>query len=55
MRSSPPTCAGGVAVATAINWFAAWVVAQTFLTLVNTISTEGTFLLFAGFCVLPFV
>jgi hypothetical protein len=31
----------GVAVATAINWFAAWVVAQTFLTLVNAISTEG--------------
>jgi len=45
----------GVAVATAINWFAAWVVAQTFLTLVNAISTEGTFLLFAGFCVVTFV
>jgi SP family galactose:H+ symporter-like MFS transporter len=45
----------GVAVATAINWFAAWVVAQTFLTLVNAISTEGTFLLFAGFCVVTFL
>jgi MFS transporter, SP family, galactose:H+ symporter len=45
----------GVAVATAINWFAAWVVAQTFLTLVNAISTEGTFLLFAGFCVVTFI
>jgi MFS transporter, SP family, galactose:H+ symporter len=45
----------GVAVATAINWFAAWVVAQTFLTLVNAITTEGTFLLFAGFCVVTFV
>ena len=45
----------GVAVATAINWFAAWVVAQTFLTLVDAISTEGTFLLFAGFCVVTFI
>jgi MFS transporter, SP family, galactose:H+ symporter len=45
----------GVAIATAINWFAAWVVAQTFLTLVNAITTEGTFLLFAGFCVITFV
>jgi MFS family permease len=45
----------GVAVATAINWFAAWVVAQTFLSLVNAITTEGTFLLFAGFCVVTFV
>jgi SP family galactose:H+ symporter-like MFS transporter len=45
----------GVAVATAINWLAAWVVAQTFLTLVNAITTEGTFLLFAGFCVVTFV
>ncbi len=45
----------GVAVATAINWFAAWLVAQTFLSLVNAISTEGTFLLFAAFCVVTFV
>jgi len=45
----------GVAVATAINWFAAWLVAQTFLTLVDAISTEGTFLLFAGFCVVTFM
>ena len=45
----------GVAVATAINWFAAWAVAQTFLSLVDAISTEGTFLLFAGFCVVTFV
>ena len=45
----------GVAVATAINWLAAWVVAQTFLSLVNAISTEGTFLLFAGFCVITFI
>jgi SP family galactose:H+ symporter-like MFS transporter len=45
----------GVAVATAINWLAAWVVAQTFLSLVGAITTEGTFLLFAGFCVVTFV
>jgi MFS transporter, SP family, galactose:H+ symporter len=45
----------GVAVATAINWLAAWVVAQTFLSLVNAITTEGTFLLFAFFCIVTFV
>ncbi len=45
----------GVAVATAINWFAAWVVAQSFLSLVNAITTEGTFLVFAGFCIVTFV
>ena len=45
----------GVAIATAINWFAAWAVAQTFLSLVNAISSEGTFLLFAGFCVVTFI
>lgn len=45
----------GVAVATAINWLAAWVVAQTFLSLVDAISTAGTFLLFAGFCVVTFL
>lgn len=31
------------------------VFAQTFLTLVDPISTEGTFLLFAGFCVVTFI
>jgi SP family galactose:H+ symporter-like MFS transporter len=45
----------GVALATGINWLAAWVVAQTFLSLVSAITTEGTFLLFAGFCVVTFV
>ncbi len=29
--------------------------AQTFLSLVNLLTTEGTFLLFAGFCALTFV
>jgi MFS transporter, SP family, galactose:H+ symporter len=45
----------GVAVATAVNWLAAWLVAQTFLTLVGAITTQGTFLLFAGFCALTFI
>jgi hypothetical protein len=31
------------------------VVAQTFLTLVDAITTEGTFLLFAAFCLVTFV
>jgi sugar porter (SP) family MFS transporter len=45
----------GVAVATGANWFAAWLVSQFFLTLVDLISEEGTFWLFAGFCALTFV
>jgi MFS family permease len=45
----------GVAVATAVNWLAAWFVAQFFLTLVDAITTQGTFLLFAGFCLLTFI
>jgi MFS transporter, SP family, galactose:H+ symporter len=44
----------GVALATANDWLAAWVVAQTFLTLVRAISTEGTFMLFVSFCVVSF-
>ena len=39
-----------VAVATAANWFAAWLVAQFFLTLVSLITTTGVFWVFAGFC-----
>jgi sugar porter (SP) family MFS transporter len=42
----------GVAVATAVNWFAAWLVAQTFLSLVDAVTTQGAFLIFAGFCAL---
>ncbi len=45
----------GVAVATAVNWLAAWLVVQTFLTLVKAISAQGTILLFAGSCALTFV
>jgi MFS transporter, SP family, galactose:H+ symporter len=44
-----------VAVATAANWFAAWLVAQFFLTLVDAITETGVFWLFAGFCVVTFL
>jgi MFS transporter, SP family, galactose:H+ symporter len=43
-----------VAVATAANWFAAWLVAQFFLTLVDAITTTGVFWTFAGFCAVTF-
>jgi sugar porter (SP) family MFS transporter len=44
-----------VAVATAANWFAAWLVSQFFLSLVNLITEAGTFWLFAGFCALTYL
>lgn len=44
-----------VAVATAVNWFAAWLVSQFFLSLVGLITTTGVFWLFAGFCAVTFV
>jgi sugar porter (SP) family MFS transporter len=44
-----------VAVATAANWFAAWLVSQFFLSLVDLITEAGTFWLFAGFCVVTYV
>ncbi len=43
-----------VAVATAANWFAAWLVAQFFLTLVDLITTTGVFWVFAAFCAVTF-
>jgi len=43
-----------VAVATAANWFAAWLVAQFFLTLVDLISSTGVFWLFAAFCAVTY-
>jgi SP family galactose:H+ symporter-like MFS transporter len=43
-----------VAIATAANWFAAWLVAQFFLTLVDVITTTGVFWVFAGFCAITF-
>lgn len=52
----PSTVRGrGVAVATAANWGAAWLVAQFFLTLTDRIGEVGTFYLFAGMCVVSFV
>jgi len=45
----------GVAVATAANWFAAWLVSQFFLSLVGLISEAGTFWLFAGFCAVTYI
>lgn len=44
-----------VAVATALNWFAAWAVTQTFLSIVEVTSTSGAFLIFAFFCVVTLV
>lgn len=45
----------GVAVATAVNWFSAWVVTQFFLSLTDLLGESGTFGLFAGMCVVAFV
>ena len=39
-----------VAVATAVNWGAAFLVSQFFLTLIEAIGTSATFWLFAFFC-----
>ena len=44
-----------IAVATAFNWLAAFVVAQFFLSVVDTIGEAATFLIFAIMCVVSFV
>ena len=44
-----------VAVATAVNWGAAFLVSQLFLTLIGWIGNSATFWLFALFCVLAWV
>ena len=44
-----------VAVATAVNWGAAFLVSQFFLSLVNTIGDSWTFLLFAFFCLVGWI
>ena len=44
-----------VAVATAVNWGAAFLVSEFFLSLVKAIGEATTFWLFAAFCVLGFV
>lgn len=44
-----------VSIATAVNWFSAWVVSQFFLSLVNAIGEAQTFWLFALLCLVAFV
>ncbi len=44
-----------IAVATAANWGAAFLVAEFFLSLTDAITTTGTFWLFAFFCAVAFV
>jgi len=44
-----------VAIATAVNWFSAWAVSQSFLSLVNRIGEPATFWLFALLCAVCFV
>ena len=44
-----------VAVATAVNWGTAFLVSQTFLSLVDRIGNTGAFWLFAGFSVIAYV
>ena len=52
----PSTVRGrAVAVATAANWGAAWLVAQFFLSLTDWLGEAGTFWLFAGMCVVAFL
>jgi sugar porter (SP) family MFS transporter len=43
-----------MAVATAVNWGAAFIVSATFLSLMNSIGEPATFLLFAVLCVVAF-
>ena len=44
-----------VAMATAVNWFCAWLVSEFFLTLIDDIGTSLTFGLFALFSVIAYV
>ncbi len=44
-----------IAVATAVNWFSAFLVAQFFLSIVDAIGESTTFFLFSAFCVVTFV
>lgn len=45
----------GVAVATGLNWLAAWLVTQFFLSIVDITSTSVAFLGFAAFCLVTIV
>jgi sugar porter (SP) family MFS transporter len=44
-----------IAVATAVNWFAAFLVAQFFLSIVDAIGESTTFFVFAALCVVTYV
>jgi sugar porter (SP) family MFS transporter len=44
-----------MAVATAVNWFAAFLVAQFFLSVVDAIGESTTFFLFSALCIVSFV
>ncbi len=44
-----------VSIATAVNWFSAWLVSQFFLSLVNAIGEPATFWLFASLCGIAFL
>jgi MFS family permease len=44
-----------IAVATAFNWLAAFIVAQFFLSVVDAIGEATTFLIFAAMCLVSFV
>ncbi len=44
-----------IAVATAFNWFSAFIVAQFFLSIVDAIGESTTFFIFAAFCVVTYV
>jgi SP family galactose:H+ symporter-like MFS transporter len=44
-----------MSVATAVNWFSAFIVAQFFLSVVDAIGESTTFFIFSGLCVVTFV
>ena len=44
-----------IAVATAVNWFSAFLVAQFFLSIVDAIGEATTFFVFSAFCVVTYV
>jgi len=43
-----------IAVATAVNWFSAFIVAQFFLSIVDAIGEATTFFIFSAFCVVTY-
>jgi len=44
-----------ISVATAVNWFAAFLVAQFFLSIVDAIGESTTFFIFSALCVVTYV